>query len=161
MLKPLQIATLVFSLVILSLFSGCYSTYAVISQEYKFDNDVTFTIDKVQEGNNISTGNGSYYAKRGFKFVFLYATIKNNSNEKKKLDFGNIYLLEPKSKTRYKVEFAMMETAINMFGRVDAEIQKNDTKRRKLVFTYPKDEKAAMFSVNDVIYNISYSDATK
>jgi hypothetical protein len=157
MLKPLQIPRLIFLFASTLFFTGCYSTFEVVSQNYNYDNDITFTVDKVQEGNNISTGNGYYYAKNGSKFVFLYISLKNNSDTKKKLDFDNFYLLEPKSHTKYKVELAMLETVVNMFGNVNSEIQKNDTKKRKLVFTFPKGEKAEMLSVNDVIYHIHYS----
>lgn len=155
--KPLQTKTLVFLFAVSVLFTGCYSTLEVVSQNYKYDNDITFTIDKVQEGTNISTGNGYYYARKDSKFVFLYISLKNNSDEKKELDFGNFYLLEPKSHTKYKVEFAMLESAVNMFGHVNSEIKRNDTKKRKLVFTFPQNEKAEMLSVNDIIYNIHYS----
>ncbi|MGZ3750499.1 MAG: DUF4352 domain-containing protein [Mucilaginibacter sp.] len=139
------------------LLSGCYTTYNVVSKNYNYDDDIAFTIDKVQEGSNISTGNGSYYAKRGFKFIFLFATFKNASNEEKKLDFSTFYLLEPKSHTRYKVDFAMMESVINIFGSLNSKIQKNDTKSRRLVFSFPKDEKAEMLEVNGKVYNLSYA----
>jgi len=150
-------ATLLLSLVILMLFSGCYSSYEIASQNYKYDNSISFTIDKVKEGYSISTGSGHYYPKRGNKFVFLFVTLKNSANESQKLDFGNFYLLEPKSHTKYKAELVMLESVVNLFGQVDSEIQKNDTKKRKLVFSFPDNEKAEMFSVNDVIYNIKYA----
>jgi hypothetical protein len=154
--KLLRSAFLAVLLTALMILAGCYSTHSVISQKYKYDDEISFTIDKVQEGTNISTGNGYYYASRGHKFVFLFVSLKNGSSQKKKLDFGNFYLLDPKTHGKYKVEFAMLETAINMFGSVDSQIQGNDTKKRKLVFTFPKDETPEMFSVNDVIYKINY-----
>src|ERR1700679_3221768 len=94
--------TLLSLLIATLLITGCYTSYSVIAQNYKYDDDIGFTIDKVEEGTNISTGNGSYYAKKGFKFVFLHTTLTNNANELKKLDFANFYLLDPKTHTRYK-----------------------------------------------------------
>jgi hypothetical protein len=142
------------------LFSGCYTSYNVVSQSHSYDNNINFTIEKVEEGTRISTGNGYYYTKSGFKYVFLHMSIKNNSSEKQKLDFNNFYLLEPKSHTKYKVEFAMFDGPFVIMGRLASQIQKDDTKNRILVFTFPEKERAVMLYVNDVIYNIQY-DAVK
>jgi hypothetical protein len=159
MFKYLAENPLLFLITVALLFSGCYTSLGVISHTYNYNSNINFTIEKVEEGKSISTGNGYYYTNAGFKYVFVYISFKNNSDEKQKLDFGNFYLLEPKSHTKYKVEFAMFEGAINMFGRVASQIQKNDTKNRKLVFTFPENDRAEMLSVNDEIYNIQYAAA--
>lgn len=138
------------------LFTSCYTTYQTIPQNYDYTESISFTIDKVQEGHSVSTGNGHFYASRGNKFVFVYLTLHNNLNMKQDLDFGTFYLLNPKTKTRHQVEWAMLTSPINIWGSVDSYIRKADTKKRKLVFIFPEDEKGEYLLVNENVIEIKY-----
>ncbi|WP_348812589.1 DUF4352 domain-containing protein [Flavobacterium maritimum] len=150
MKKIIIIAFLAFSL------NSCITTYEVIPQNYDYSENINFVIDKVEEGKSIATGNGSWNASRGSKFVFIYVTLKNSVDQKQKLDFDNFYLLNPKDRTKHKVEWAMLTGLINLWGKVDSSIQKGDTKKRKLVFLFPKEEKANFLMVNEKVIEIDY-----
>ncbi len=148
----------VFIIVVFSIFlSSCYSVYQVKSNLYNYSDSITFSINKVEEGQVISTGSGSYHASRGYKFVFIYMTFENLIEEKQELNFDNIELLNPKDKTKYKVEWSMVTGPINIWGKVDSYIRKGDKKTRKLVFTFPKEEKAKYLKVNSNLVEIDYS----
>lgn len=137
--------------------TSCYTVHHVVPQTYNYSKSIEFKIDKIEEGTRIATGNGHYYTKRGEKFVFIFLTLKNNLEQKQKLDFDNFLLLNPKTRTKHKVEWAMVPGVINIWGKVDSQIGKGDEKKRKLVFIYPSEEKAGLLMVNDTIIDIEYA----
>jgi hypothetical protein len=137
--------------------TSCYTVYQVVPKTYNYTESINFTIDKIEEGKNISTGNGSWYAGRGNKFVFVYLTLKNNLDQKQELDFDNFILLNPRTQIKHKAEWAMVTGPVNMWGKVDSYIGKGDEKKRKLVFIYPEEDKAKILIVNDKIIEIEYN----
>jgi len=137
--------------------SSCYTVYQVIPRTYSYTESISFTIDKIEEGNSVATGNGHWNASRGNKFVFVFLTLKNNLDEKQELNFDNFNLLNTRTKTKHKAEWAMVTGPINMWGKIDSYIRKGDEKKRKLVFIYPNEDKAQMLMVNDEIIKIEYS----
>ncbi|WP_271394168.1 DUF4352 domain-containing protein [Aequorivita sinensis] len=137
--------------------TSCYTVYQVIPKTHSYSESISFTIDKIEEGKSVATGNGSYNASRGNKFVFVFLTLKNNLDEKQELDFDNFLLLNPKTKTKHKAEWSMVPGPINMWGKIDSYIRKGDEKRRKLVFIFPDEDKAKMLMVNDQIIEIEYT----
>ena len=140
------------------LVTSCYTVYPVISKTYNYSESISFTIDKVEEGNSIATGNGgSIYVNRGNKFVFVFLTLKNHSEKKQTLDFDNFLLLNPKNKTKHKAEWTMLPGPINIWGKINSYIRKKDKKRRKLVFIFPEEDKAKLLMVNDKIIEIEYA----
>jgi hypothetical protein len=137
--------------------TSCYTFYQVIPKTYSYTESISFTIDKIEEGKSVATGNGQWRASRGNKFVFVFLTLKNNLEEKQELDFDNFNLLNPRTKTKHKAEWAMVTGPINMWGKIDSYIRKGDEKKRKLVFIYPDEDKAKILMVNDEIIEIEYS----
>jgi hypothetical protein len=137
--------------------SSCYTAYQVAPQTYNYTESIKFKIDKIVEGKSIATGNGHWYASRGNKFVFVFLTLTNELDQKQKLDFDNFTLLNSRTRTKHKVEWAMVTGPINIWGKVDSEIGKGDEKKRKLVFIYPDEDKAGLLMVNDQIIDIEYT----
>lgn len=144
-------------LLVALLATSCYTVYTVIPKTHNYSESISFTIDKIEEGKTVATGNGSYSPSRGNKFVFVFLTLKNNIEEKQKLDFDHFLLLNPKTKTKHKAEWSMVPGPINLWGKIDSYIRKGDEKRRKLVFIFPEKDKAQMLMVNDKIIEIEYS----
>lgn len=138
------------------LFNSCYTVHQVVPETYNYTESINFTIDKIEEGRTVATGNGSWNASRGNKFVFVFLTLKNSRNVKQALDFDNFILLNPRTKTKHKAEWAMVVGPINMWGKIDSYIKKGDEKKRKLVFIYPENDKAKLLMVNDKIIEIEY-----
>lgn len=137
--------------------TSCYTVYQVAPNNHNYSQSINFTIDKIEEGNSVATGNGSYNASRGNKFVFVYLTLKNELNQKQDLNFDNFILLNPRTKTKHKAEWAMVVGPINMWGKIESSIGKGSKKKRKLVFIFPEEDKAKMMMVNDEIIEIKYS----
>ncbi|WP_396603335.1 DUF4352 domain-containing protein [Algibacter sp. R77976] len=137
--------------------TSCYSVYQVIPKTYNYTESISYTIDKIEEGKTVATGNGHWSASRGNKFVFVFLTLKNNLDEKQELNFDNFNLLNPRTKTKHKAEWAMVTGPINMWGKIDSYIRKGDEKKRKLVFIYPDEDKAKILMVNDEIIEIAYN----
>jgi hypothetical protein len=148
-------STLIIFTIALSI-SSCRPTYFVLSPTYDYTESISFVIDKVQEGRQISTGNGYYVASRGNKFVHVFVTFTNKLDKRQDLDFENVYLLNPKNKAKHKVEFAMLTGPINLWGKIDSSINKEDVKKRDLVFIFPKEEKAKYLIVNGKVIEINY-----
>lgn len=138
-------------------FSSCYTVYQVMPNSYHYSESISFTIDKIEEGKSISTGNGAWHASRGNKFIFVFLTLKNSMEQKQELDFDNFLLLNERTETKHKVEWSMMPGPINMWGRIDSRIGKGDEKQRKLVFIFPEEDKAKMLMVIDEIIEIEYA----
>lgn len=137
--------------------TSCYTVYQVVPKSYNYTESILFRIDKIEEGKSIATGNGSWNASRGNKFVFVYLTLRNDSNQRQELDFDDFILLNPRTQTKHKAEWAMVTGPINMWGKIDSYIGKGDEKKRKLVFIYPEEDKAKILMVNDKIIEIEYS----
>ncbi|GEM_PF-1962304 len=156
-LKKNSYTKLLILILVTTLFTSCYSVYKVIPHTYDYTESINFTIDKIEEGKTVATGNGSWNASRGSKFVFVFLTLKNNLNEKQKLDFDDFVLLNPRTKTKHKAEWSMVVGPINMWGKIDSYILKGDEKKRKLVFIYPEEDTAQLLMVNDKIIEIDYA----
>jgi len=137
--------------------TSCYTSYKVVPKTYDYTNSIKFTIDKIEEGNSVAHGNGSYNTSRGNKFVFVYLTLKNELDEKQELDFDHFVLLNPRTKTKHIAEWSMAVGPINVWGKIDSYIRKGDEKKRKLVFIYPEEDKAKMLMVKDKIIEIEYA----
>lgn len=138
-------------------FSSCYVMRPVTENQNNITEHLTLKIDQIEEGSSIGTGGGSYMAGKGQKFVFVFVTIKNNSEQTQKLDFENFYLLDTVGKTKRKVESVMMTSAINLWGATDSSVKANDKKSRKIVFTFPKEQIPSLLLINDNVISIPYS----
>lgn len=139
------------------LLTSCHTAYQVVSRQYDYTETIDFTIDKIEESTSISTGNGSWNASRGNKFVFVFLTFNNNVKEKQQLNFDDFLLLNPRTKTKHKAEWAMIVGPFNVWGKIDSYIRKGDEKQRKLVFLYPEEDKAEILLVKDRIIEIEYA----
>jgi hypothetical protein len=136
---------------------SCYSTFLTNSTEtYQFNEQISFKITKVQEGSSISTGNGYWRPSRGNKFVFIYVTFTNSSTEKQDLNLDNLALADISNKVKYKVEFNMVDGPINLWGKVDSSIKGNDSRNRKLVFSFPEKAKPEYLISNGTLVKIPY-----
>ena len=151
-MKKILLLTLIGFLV-----TSCYTAYQVIPKTYNYTESISYTIDKVEEGKSVSTGNGYWNASRGNKFVFVFLTLKNSLEEKQELDFDNFNLLNARTKTKHKAEWAMAVGPINIWGKIDSYIRKGDEKKRKLVFIFPDEDKAELLMVNDEVIKIEYA----
>ncbi len=138
------------------LLTSCYKAYQVFPRNYDYTESINFTIDRVEEGKRISTGNGAWNASRGNKFVFVFLTLRNNHDEKQEMNFDHFLLLNDRTKTKHKAEWAMVTGPFNIWGKIDSYINKGDEKKRKLVFIYPEDDKATKLMVKDKVINIEY-----
>ena len=161
MLKPYAFAKFFILLIVVSALSSCMVTRHVVSQTYAYDDDISFNIQRIEELNSIATGSGQYSPSKGNMFVAMYVTLKNASGEKKELNFNNFYLLDEATHTKYKLEFSMLQTAVNIWAKTDSKIDAHDTKKRRLVFVYPKKHLATLFMANEHIYPIEYHAVTK
>lgn len=162
MITRLHLQKLLVLFAAVCLFTSCAVKRPVTARTYEYDKDISFTIQRIEEVNQISSwSGGSWTPTKGNMFVAMYVTLKNNANEKKPLDFNNFYLLDSATHTKHKVEFAMLQTAVNMWANRDSDIGANDTKKRRLVFTYPKKQRALTFAANNHVYNIEYTDQEK
>ena len=156
MLKPLRILLPIFIVL-----SGCYPVKYVVTKPYTFDKDISFTIDQEVEGSTLSGGYQSFQAKRGYTLIFLTCTFKNNSAIERDLYLSRFHLLDPKSKTKYKIEFALAVAVINLEKPIDSKIKGGEIVRRRLVFVFPKKQTPELFSVDDDIYNIAYTNSAR
>jgi hypothetical protein len=138
--------------------TSCYTVYKVVPKTHNYTDSISFKIDKIEEGKSVATGNGSYNASRGNKFVFVFLTLKNDLNKKQDLNFDNFILLNSRTKTKHKAEWVMVTGPINMWGRIDSYIRKGDEKKRKLVFIFPDQDKPKLLMVNDKMIEIEYSE---
>lgn len=148
--------------IFLSLFIGflatsCNTIYKIVPTPHNYTESISYTIDRVEEGKAVSTGNGSWHASRGNKFVFVFINFKNNLDQKQELDFDNFVLLNPRTKTKHKAEWAMVSGPFNIWGKIDSYIRKGDEKTRKLVYIFPEEDKAQMLMVNDEMIEIEYT----
>ena len=135
---------------------SCYSTYPTLQTVKTFNDEIEFKINQVQEGDQISTGNGYIRASRGSKFVFVFMTFTNKTSTKQDLNFDNILLLDVDNKTEYKPEFNMATGPITLMGKIDSSISANGTKSRKIVFLFPENKKPKYLAVNEQLIEIEY-----
>lgn len=136
--------------------SSCATTYKVSSKSYAYNNAVTFSIDKIQEGQMIKTGTGSYSPGKGNKFVYVYITFQNNLNKKQNLNFNNFSILNKRTKTKHKLQWVMLNSPVNIWSKKDSYINKEDKKKRMLVFTLPIQDKVEFLMVKDSEIEIEY-----
>ncbi len=146
----------ILSLIILLFMTSCYTTYKVITERYNFNEKINFTIDKVVEDKQVYDGNGYWKPKSGYKFITLFITLNNETNEKQPLNFNDFYLINLNNKEKYKVEMVMLTGPINIKGKIESTIEKNDTKKRRVIFTFPENEKAKFVLANNNIIEIKY-----
>lgn len=151
------IKKVLFLALIAILATSCYTVYKVMPQKYNYTENIVFKIEKIEEGVSIATGDFAKTPPRGHKFVFIQMTFKNKTNKKLDLNFDNFALLNPKTKTKHKVELVMVIAPVNVFGRIDSYIGKNAEKQRKLVFAFPENDKAKILMVNDEVVEIKYA----
>jgi hypothetical protein len=137
--------------------SSCYKTFYTVKKNFDYSEHIGFTIYQVQEGKKINTGNGYYYVEKGYKFVFVFLTFTNKTAVKQDLDLEQIYLLDPENKTKHKPAFSMLAGPVNMWGKLDSYINANDTKTRKIVFSFPEKAIPKYLMVNGQMVPISYS----
>lgn len=138
-------------------FSSCYVMRHVTENKNNITAHLILKIDKIEEGSSIGTGGGGYIPGKDQKFIFVYVTIKNNSDENQELNFENFYLLDTISKTKIKLGSVMMTSAVNVWGATDSSIKANKAKSRKMVFTFPKKQIASYLFFNDKAISIPYA----
>ena len=132
-------------------------TFQVVSKNQNYNENISFEIDKIVEGKSIAIGGGSIQPNRGNKLVFVFLTLKNNTNKKQELSFENFNLLNKKTKTKHKVEWAMKTGLINLTGKIDTYLKKNEKMKRKLVFIFPEQDRGKFLMVNNRMIEIEYS----
>lgn len=143
-------------LLLLGLLTTACRTYQTTQTLNSFDNNITFKISKVVEAYSAHQGGLTYQPGRGKKYVYLYITFENHAAERKTLNFENVFLLDVKNKTKYKVDFSIITGPILISDDSEISIGVNKSKERALVFTYPDDIKPEYISVNDQIIKIDY-----
>jgi hypothetical protein len=138
------------------IFTSCYRVLKVIPTKYDYDDAITFTIDKVEEGTSVSVANGHWDARSGYKFVFVFVTVENNFDVTLDLDFNNYHLYNPRTKTKHKTEWVMNVGAVNKWEKVDTHIDEYEIKKRKIVFLYPKEDTVKTIIVNEQMIDIQF-----
>lgn len=109
-------------------------------EKFKYNTDINFQIDKVEKWSKIYTGNGYYYAKKGFKCFMVYLTFQNNSNKKQLIDFNNFYLIDINNKIKYNVDLALAAGSITWIYRKNKKkLGAKQMKEVKIAITCPED----------------------
>lgn len=114
--------------------------------DHDYNEAISFTIDKIEEGKVIMAGGGNVNAKKGMKFVFVYMTFTNKTADQQDVDFNRFSLAD--GKVKYKLEKVMLTGAINQFRETEATLESKDALRRKLVFAAPSRLKPQNLFVN-------------
>jgi len=148
---------LLFLLSLVFISSACSPTLYVVPETYKYDDDISFTIEKLHDYKNGQIS--SYSVDKGFKAVEVWVNITNHSVTTKRIDLENILLLEPNSHRIYKPQLSMGEGIGGTEGRLQPPIKKGETKSRRLVFAYPEQEKPELLMVNGTTYHLQYTSA--
>jgi hypothetical protein len=65
--------------------------------------------------------------------------------------------LNKNTKTKHKVEWAMKTGLINLAGKIDTYLKKDEKMKRKLVFIFPEDDRGKFLMVNNEMIEIEYS----
>ncbi|NQX82402.1 MAG: DUF4352 domain-containing protein [Flavobacteriaceae bacterium] len=144
-------------LILILVLNSCRTIYQVVEKDYGYNKSIEFTIDKIEDTKAIATGGGAYHPSSGSKFVIVYLTIKNNLNQKQDLNFDDFTLLEMENKIKHKVEWVMVPGIVNIWSKKNSYISKNGTKKRKIIFIFPENNKAKFMMVNGNIIEIKYS----
>ena len=139
----------------LLILTSCYPTSKIYPFIQDFNENIVFKIDQIQEGAIVSSGKNPYTPSKGNKFVFIYFTFFNRTSVKQGLFLDNIYLLDDSQK-RYRVEFTMTGTSINVWGKTESYIDPDDNKTRKLVFNFPKNMRPKYLLVNGKEVELKY-----
>ncbi len=155
MIRMMRI-TFLFFLSAVFFLTSCQSTSSMLSATEDYNENIIFTIDKVQQEASISTGNGFWKAAKGGKFVFISMTFTNKSSEKQDVNFENIVLLDMEDKAKYKPEFSMMPGPVNIWGQIDSSINAKASKSRKLVFNFPMESEPEFILVNNKMIKLIY-----
>lgn len=141
----------------LLLFS-CYVSKPVSDNQNVLNEHLTFKINLVEEGKSIAQGRNSFISpEKGDKFVFVHLTTQNSSDQTQKLNFNDFYLLDTLHKTKRKLDFVMLTSAVNLWGDSDSSVKGNSKKSRKLVFSFPKNQNPSVLFVNNKMISIPYS----
>jgi len=143
-------------LLILLLILSCNSVYKIIPHEYNYSENVSFSIEKIEESNSIANGNGFWHPTIGNKFVIAHISFTNKLNQKQDLNFDDFYLLNPQTKLKHKVEWVMLKGPVNIWGNIDSNIDGNDTKKRKVIFVFPEGIKPKLLMVKEQIIEFQY-----
>lgn len=113
----------------------------IFSQNQKYSDNVTYSIDKIKELSSIAVGNQSWvYPSRGNKFVVINMTFKNVSNLDENVDLDDFVLLNFRTKTKHKLEFANTTGIVNFPAKIRFKIKKGKKNRRRMVFIYPEND---------------------
>ena len=145
-----------------NLLASCSTVYKVIPVNHAYSDSINFIVDRVKEDKKIDVASfrvehrGIWSLNQGYKFISIYMTFENKLNKKQNLNFDTFYLLNPKTKTKHKVELAMITEILRFDAKINSSIEKNDAKQRRLVFIFPEKEKAQYLLVNEKVIEIKY-----
>jgi len=119
---------LLFLLSLVFISSACSPTLYVVPETYKYDDDISFTIEKLHDYKNGQIS--SYSVDKGFKAVEVWVNITNHSVTTKRIDLENILLLEPNSHRIYKPQLSMGEGIGGTEGRLQPPIKKRGNQKQ-------------------------------
>lgn len=155
MRKIYTFSLLIFGLSLL--LAGCATTLYVAPATYKYDDNISFSIEKILEMKVLTVGQIYYTPPKGFKVVEIWADITNNSTATQRIDLTGIVLVDTRSQNTYKVQYSLGTGIGGTYGRMQPPIGKGATKHRRLEFMYPDDEHPQLLVVNGQSYNLQYT----
>ncbi len=126
---------------------------------FDYDSTMTFEFTRIGEAQAIATGGSfgsasGYKSDKGYKYLFVYLIIENNSQDKKIMDFSDFILFDAIAKKEYNVLFSMKTSAINVIYGTSIKLKGGKMVARKLVFEVPEEFLPKFIKVKDELLDI-------
>lgn len=135
-------------LILLNL-AACQTSHLIVQKDFNYAEKITFSVSKIVETRRFSEGqHTSFRSAPGHKFVFLYLTVKNHSQEDRKIDFNNFELLDENTNKSYGVRFVYYDLFLTFRSKFTGTLGANKEFRRKVIFSFPKDASPDKLIVN-------------
>lgn len=112
-------------------------------------NKLTITIDRVWEAHKIHDAESCITPKAGNKFIHVFITIKNNSEEISNIDFNMFQLLDENSNNFSELVYVMQTKKINIWTKHDLKLKAHQTKRKQLVYLMPEIKKPMYLKIHN------------
>lgn len=133
----------------------CFGGNTIKAQNHKYSENVSFKIERIRENSSLATGHQSWVSpSRGYKFVLITLALKNLNDKLESIDFDQFHLINPKTKTKHKVEFVRTTGLIPFPAKILFNLKKNKQKKRDLIFIFPKQDEPEFILFNDELISI-------
>lgn len=139
--------------IILSIFlSSCYSVREIISDTYKFDNDLEFKIINYSEPPN----SGNFIRSNNDKYVEIKILMTNKGKEIKTPDFKDFYIISKQNNV--KIPLWRIGAGIQPLGRENTttKIEPFGTKKIWLKFVANKTHEIKFLYFNNKIIELNF-----